>query len=387
MIKIQIVGQTLRVVTPRIVAGTDRYLSAVCQLTPDWDNATSIFVHFKNEENVFDIELDDHYEITEDKGLNLTSGRWTIWVTAQTVVYGEIVQRITTNSVDIDVEDVLDGNDSPTDFPSIPTTIVEKAVADCIENRIRAETAAEKAESSSLHPPIIGENGHWYQWNIDISDYEDTGKPSKGSADLTPETLDTIAENVTNAVRDSLPTKLSDLESDAEHRTVTDDEKAKWNRPIDISGKVDKVDGKALSTNDYDNTAKAKVDAIPENPKYTDTVYDDTELKAVLNRKLTSPDDPIVGQTLKVRSVDEDGTVTCGWANEASGNLVLRNNGEYIQYKTDGEWLNIIPLADLKGAPGERGLDGTDYLLKPKDLNEIADLVILKLPNGNEARY
>lgn len=39
-------------------------------------------------------------------------------------------------------------------------------------------------------------------------------------------------------------------------------------------GKVDKVAGKGLSTNDYDATAKAKVDAIPPDPKYTDTVPD-----------------------------------------------------------------------------------------------------------------
>lgn len=45
------------------------------------------------------------------------------------------------------------------------------------------------------------------------------------------------------------------------------------------SGKVDKVAGKGLSTNDYTAAAKAKVDAIPANPKYTDTVYDDTALK------------------------------------------------------------------------------------------------------------
>ena len=32
-------------------------------------------------------------------------------------------------------------------------------------------------------------------------------------------------------------------------------------------------DGKGLSTHDYTEEAKAKVDAIPENPKYTDTVY------------------------------------------------------------------------------------------------------------------
>ena len=45
------------------------------------------------------------------------------------------------------------------------------------------------------------------------------------------------------------------------------------------SGKVDKENGKGLSTNDYTAAAKAKVDAIPVNPKYTDTVYDDTALK------------------------------------------------------------------------------------------------------------
>lgn len=45
------------------------------------------------------------------------------------------------------------------------------------------------------------------------------------------------------------------------------------------SGKVDKVTGKGLSTNDYTADAKAKVDAIPANPKYTDSVYDDTALK------------------------------------------------------------------------------------------------------------
>ena len=43
---------------------------------------------------------------------------------------------------------------------------------------------------------------------------------------------------------------------------------------IAMEDKVDKVDGKGLSTNDYDAAAKAKVDGIPANPKYTDTVAD-----------------------------------------------------------------------------------------------------------------
>lgn len=41
----------------------------------------------------------------------------------------------------------------------------------------------------------------------------------------------------------------------------------------DLTGKVDKISGKGLSTYDYTGEAKAKVDAIPASPKYTDTVY------------------------------------------------------------------------------------------------------------------
>lgn len=40
-----------------------------------------------------------------------------------------------------------------------------------------------------------------------------------------------------------------------------------------LDKKVDKIEGKGLSTNDYDKAAKAKVDGIPNDPKYTDTTY------------------------------------------------------------------------------------------------------------------
>ena len=44
-----------------------------------------------------------------------------------------------------------------------------------------------------------------------------------------------------------------------------------------LANKVDKVENKQLSTNYYTNEAKAKVDAIPTDPKYTDTVQDLSE--------------------------------------------------------------------------------------------------------------
>lgn len=67
--------------------------------------------------------------------------------------------------------------------------------------------------------------------------------------------------------RKNIKTKLSEMAEDSTHRTVTDSEKQSWN------DKVDKIDGKSLSTNDYTDAAKQKVDAIPTNPKYTDTTY------------------------------------------------------------------------------------------------------------------
>lgn len=44
-----------------------------------------------------------------------------------------------------------------------------------------------------------------------------------------------------------------------------------------LDEKVNKVNGKDLSTNDYDDIAKAKVDGIPDDPKYSDTIPDLTD--------------------------------------------------------------------------------------------------------------
>ena len=75
--------------------------------------------------------------------------------------------------------------------------------------------------------------------------------------------------------------KIVDLDTTLTNRGEAADAKAVGDA---IGRKVDKVDGKGLSSNDYNNAAKAKVDAIPKDPKYTDTVYDDTEVKKSLNQ-------------------------------------------------------------------------------------------------------
>lgn len=87
-------------------------------------------------------------------------------------------------------------------------------------------------------------------------------------------TADDVHALPDNTVIPTVPEKVSAFENDAGYLTEHQD----------ISGKVDKVAGKGLSTHDYDDAAKAKVDAIPEDPKYTDTEYDDTAVVESLNQ-------------------------------------------------------------------------------------------------------
>ena len=80
---------------------------------------------------------------------------------------------------------------------------------------------------------------------------------------------DTKVDLTDYAKKSEIKTKLSEMISDSTHRAVTDSEKATWDT---VTNKVEKVTGKELSTNDFTDVAKEKVDAIPSSPKYTDTV-------------------------------------------------------------------------------------------------------------------
>lgn len=73
------------------------------------------------------------------------------------------------------------------------------------------------------------------------------------------------------AEKTDIPTSLSKLQEDSTHQIVTATDKTKWDK---VTDKVDKVDGKQLSSNDYTDEDKQKVGQIPDNPKYTDTIPD-----------------------------------------------------------------------------------------------------------------
>ena len=101
------------------------------------------------------------------------------------------------------------------------------------------------------------------------------------------------------AVQTSLGKADSALQS---HQSLAAYRTASAQDTID-KGKVDKVTGKGLSTNDYTNAAKAKVDAIPASPKYTDTVYDDTAVKNRLTAIENKENVTLTANTARITNV------------------------------------------------------------------------------------
>ena len=147
-----------------------------------------------------------------------------------------------------DLENIRSGaGKGATALQSVPSTYRTATAQDVIDNGLSDRVGA-----------IEGKEADW------------NGKYSKPTNGI-PKT------DLAQAVQTSLSKADSALQSvPSTYRTASAQD------TID-NGKVDKVAGKGLSTNDYTNAAKAKVDAIPANPKYTDTLYDDTVVKSRLS--------------------------------------------------------------------------------------------------------
>ena len=70
-------------------------------------------------------------------------------------------------------------------WPVIPTefTQIEQAVKGYAES---AKESSIKAENAAVHSPIVGENGNWFIWDFEKSEYVDSGNPASigGGSDL-----------------------------------------------------------------------------------------------------------------------------------------------------------------------------------------------------------
>ena len=164
------------------------------------------------------------------------------------------------------------------------------------------------------------ENDTGFITRNDISDKQDT---------ITD--LDTIR---TGAAKGA--TALQEHQSLAAYRTAAEQD-------IIDAGKVDKVVGKGLSSNDFTDAAKAKVDAIPANPKYTDTVYDDTAVKD----RLTNIE-AIENVTLTVLSNRLTGLTYTAKYSQLLGVVFVRIYGTVNVDMTAGTAYNVLSIGSHK---------------------------------------
>ena len=100
-----------------------------------------------------------------------------------------------------------------------------------------------------------------------------------------------------------------------------------------------------------------------------------------------------------------------------SGEIEIRNAGDYIQWKrqSETEWQNLVAVSDLTGADGKgiskaeinsngelvltysdgtsvnvgvvKGANGSDYILTETDKTEIANIAIGNIADGDEVKY
>lgn len=118
--------QKLSLNSTDIVADTIDFIEArFVFLSDDWDGLEK-WAHFARDSAVYDIRLtDDH--IRKEDHLNLSAGKWKVYIHGNEFRGGEVVQRVTTNMVTLYVEPTgtLDGEP----FPEIPASVTEQILA------------------------------------------------------------------------------------------------------------------------------------------------------------------------------------------------------------------------------------------------------------------
>lgn len=120
MINAFIKGQSLKVVAPVIVSDSIKYLEAKFHFqTSDWEGSSK-WAHFSKGDITYDIHLNHDDEITNEDNLNLSAGKWMVYLHG----INEDGTRITTEKAPIEVKEsgVLSGDP----FPDVPLTALEQ---------------------------------------------------------------------------------------------------------------------------------------------------------------------------------------------------------------------------------------------------------------------
>ena len=145
MIRLGVDGQRLCLLTaPHIIADSVNYIEMIFEMTEEWKNITAwAEIIAPDGKKITPMIVDG--EITADKGLNLTAGEWTLSLIGDKYENGEVVQRITTNTISMTVKPsgIVDGEPFVIDIDAGSEIIAEAA-------RYAAEAHGEVVEANKV---------------------------------------------------------------------------------------------------------------------------------------------------------------------------------------------------------------------------------------------
>ncbi len=183
MIHAQVRGQELRIIAPVLAADTIAYLEMQFDFSEEWQGYVC-WAHFEKDGTVYNVKLNDG-RIQKSDGLNLSEGRWKVYVHGNLVEDGQIASRVTTEvrSLTVLPTGVTEGQPLPT----VPPTAAEQILASAeqaltVANALRADADAgvfdgEKGEKGDRGEP--GEKGE----KGDKGDKGDRGEDGRDGAD------------------------------------------------------------------------------------------------------------------------------------------------------------------------------------------------------------
>lgn len=138
MITLTLEGQNLSVSTPHIVADTVDYLTISIVRGREWEKL-QLHIFLQLGAKTYELVTDGEY-IGTDAHINLTEGRWSVAVTGYAFEDDQMVMKITTNTIGLNV--AAPPPDAGSDLPYTPPSAIEQIAAIAQSVRDDADSGA-----------------------------------------------------------------------------------------------------------------------------------------------------------------------------------------------------------------------------------------------------
>lgn len=345
MIRFSVNGQRLaRQSNETIVSDSLNYLSMAFNFSGDWRGLTAWANITAPDGSVIHVVIENG-RIPAERGINLTEGTWRMMLHGDALIGDEMIKRITTNSVDIIVSECRFGDGEPFHIDvDDASLVVSKAVAATNDMRALIEDVEQKRDSGAFNGKdgINGSDGKDGADGADGIDGDDGISPVVTVADVAGGHRVTITDAMGSHVFD-----------------VRDGERGP-------AGEQGPTGRQGPPGSDASVTSDSIRSALGYTPADAEEVAAQKESIAV---KLDKPTEaPAVGKALRIKSINDDGSFVCEWADDEKG----------IQ-------LSDIPIIDDQGTAGiARNVNSADTGLVVGAINGVQGY--LKINYANESR-